>query len=93
MVHEVRRNAEESRYELLIDGKVAAVADYRADGDVWTMPHTVVDRTRRGQGLGAAVVRGALDDAREQGATVIPTCWFVAEFIESHPDYADLLAS
>lgn len=92
MAHDVRRNIEQSRYELLVDGKVAAVADYRADGNVWTFPHTVVDRSRRGRGLGAALVRGALDDVREHGATVVPTCWFVAEFIGSHPDYADLLA-
>jgi predicted GNAT family acetyltransferase len=37
-------------------------------------------------------VRGALDDVRRAGATVVPQCWFVHEFIEANPDYADLRA-
>ena len=57
--HEVRHNAEQSRYELLVDGQLVGVADYRADGDVWTFPHTVIVGSRRGQGLGAELVRGA----------------------------------
>ncbi len=92
MGHEVRHNAEQSRYELRVDGQLVGVADYRADGDVWTFPHTVIVGSRRGQGLGAELVRGALDDVPRAGATVVPQCWFVHEFIEANPDYADLLA-
>jgi predicted GNAT family acetyltransferase len=92
MGHEVRHNAEQSRYELHVDDQLVGVADYRADGDVWTFPHTVIAGSRRGQGLGAELVRGALDDVRRAGATVVPRCWFVHEFIEAHPDYADLVA-
>jgi predicted GNAT family acetyltransferase len=33
-----------------------------------------------------------LDDARARGVAVIPTCWFVREYIEQHPDQEDLLA-
>jgi predicted GNAT family acetyltransferase len=93
MAHEVRHDAARSRYELLVDGEVVGVADYRADGDVWTFPHTVIDRARRGQGLGAELVRGALDDVRARGATVVPRCWYVAEFVDEHPEYRDLLAA
>jgi uncharacterized protein len=56
------------------------------------MPHTVIDPARRRQGLGAELVRGALDDLRRRGHRVVPSCWFVAEFIDDHPDYVDLLA-
>jgi uncharacterized protein len=92
MAHEVRRNAELSRYEILVDGEVAGIADYREDGTVWTFPHTVIDAHRRGQGLGAELVRGALDDVRDRGATVVPRCWYVAQFVDEHPEYRDLLA-
>jgi predicted GNAT family acetyltransferase len=34
-----------------------------------------------------------LDDVRARGHTVVPRCWFVAEFIEQNPSYADLLAA
>jgi predicted GNAT family acetyltransferase len=55
-------------------------------------PHTVIDPARRGHGLGAELVAGALDDVRARGATVVPTCWYVARFIDEHPAYRDLLA-
>jgi predicted GNAT family acetyltransferase len=89
----VVRNQERSRYELVIDGEVVGFADYRpaADGLV-VFPHTVVDAARRGQGLGAVLVRGALDDVQAWGGTVEPLCWYVAQFIDEHPEYRPLLA-
>jgi len=82
-----------SRYELVIDGDVAGFAEYRTGDDgVLVFPHTVIDPARRGHGLGAELVAGALDDVRARGATVVPTCWYVAQFIDEHPAYRDLLA-
>jgi len=88
----VRNNPDRSRYELIVDGHVVGNADYRIDGDVVVMPHTVIDPSRRGGGLGAVLVKGALDDIRRAGRTVVPACWFVAEFLELNPDYAELRA-
>lgn len=89
----VRRNTERSRYELVVDGQVAGVADFHpGDEGVVVLPHTEVDRSRRGQGLGAELVRGVLDDIRARGGTVDPRCWYVARFIDEHPDYRDLRA-
>ena len=47
----------------------------------------------RGQGVGAELVRQALDDVRAGGGLVVPQCWYVARFIDEHPEYADLLAT
>jgi predicted GNAT family acetyltransferase len=104
----VRDNPERSRYELLVDDVLVGIADYvidrkgasdgdrmgpgDGDGTVLVFPHTVIDADRRGQGLGAVLIAGALDDVRAKGRTVVPRCWFVAEFIEQNADYADLLA-
>ena len=55
------------------------------------MSHTEVDEGHEGQGLGAELVRGALDAIRASGRTVIPTCPFTAAFIHRHPEYADLV--
>jgi predicted GNAT family acetyltransferase len=89
---EVRDNPEKSRYELVEDGHLLGVADYRPLGDTLAFPHTEIVPSRRRQGLGAVLVQAALDDVRRKGAKVVPTCWFVAEFIEEHPEYADLRA-
>ena len=56
------------------------------------LPHTEISPHMRGKGLGDVLVRGALDDLRAQGRTVVPACWFVAEFIERNADYGDLVA-
>lgn len=88
----VTKNEAASRYELHVDGELAGIADYvERDGTV-VLPHTVIDGSRRGQGLGAVLVQGALDDIRPSGRTVVPSCWYVAEFIDEHPSYKDLLA-
>ena len=93
MATEVRNNPQQARYEIAVDGELAGVADYRLDGDTFVFPHTEIDPSMRNRGLGAELVRGALDDVRRNGGTVVPRCWFVAQFIDEHPEYADLLAA
>jgi uncharacterized protein len=92
MAVEVRHNPEQQRYELTVDGELSGVADYRPSGEALVFPHTEIHPTKRGRDLGARLVRAALDDVRERGERVIPTCWYVARFIDENPDYADLLA-
>jgi predicted GNAT family acetyltransferase len=94
MTTEVRRNDERGRYELYVDGEMVGIADFTisANGEVATFPHTVIAPERRGTGLGDILVRGALDDVKGRVSKVVPSCWFVADFIEAHPEYADLVA-
>jgi predicted GNAT family acetyltransferase len=89
---EVVHDADHARYVLRVDGEVVGVADYRDRGDALVFHHTEIDRARRGHHLGATLVRGALDDIRVRSRVVVPTCWFVADFVERHPAYRDLLA-
>lgn len=89
----VRHNAERQRYEILVDGDVAGFAEHQpfADG-VEAFPHTVVQPEHEGKGLAATLVRAALDDVRARGVLVVPSCWYVARWIERHPEYRDLIA-
>jgi uncharacterized protein len=68
------------------------IADYRADGARVVFPHTEVDRAYRGRGVGDALVRRALDDARRRRVKVVPSCWFFADYLGRHPDDRDLVA-
>lgn len=76
-----------------VDGRRAGELELvRRDG-VIVYPHTKVLPEFEGNGVGAALVRTALDAARAEGARVVPLCWFVREWIDRHPDYADLVDS
>ena len=93
MATEVRHNPEQSRYEIVQDGRVVGIAEYAERGDVLVFHHTEIDARLRGAGLGAQLVQGALDDVRDQARRIVPTCWYVAEFVDQHAEYADLLPS
>jgi predicted GNAT family acetyltransferase len=88
----VRKDEGASRYELVEGDTVVGVAEYRRQGDAIVFHHTVIDPPRRGHGLGAVLVQGALDDVRRTGGKVVPVCWYVGQFIDTHSGYADLLA-
>jgi uncharacterized protein len=88
----VVRNDDANRYELYADGQLASIADYRRIGDTLDLHHTETRHGFRGRGLAAELVRGVLDDVRERKLTVVPSCWFVADFIEANPQFAELLA-
>lgn len=90
---EVRKNQDASRFELLVDDQVIGIADYVTEGDTVIFPHTEITASERGKGYGAVLVRHALDDARRSGASVVPECWYVADFIRDNPGYANLLAA
>jgi uncharacterized protein len=88
----VTKNESAGRYELHVDGDLAGVADYSERGEVLVMPHTEIEPSLRGNGLGAVLVQGALDDIRPSGKKVVPSCWYVAQFIDENPSYRDLVA-
>ena len=90
---QVRKAEERHRYELVRGDEVLGVADYRVEGDEVIFPHTEIRSDLRGQGLGEVLVRGAMEDVRASGRTVVPRCWFVVEFLELHPEFSDLRAA
>jgi predicted GNAT family acetyltransferase len=54
---------------------------------------TYVPAAERGQGLGGQLVQAAVAYAREHGLRIIPTCWYVAEWIGAHPEHRDLVVA
>jgi predicted GNAT family acetyltransferase len=55
-------------------------------------PHREIAASMRGRGVAEKLIR-AFDDVRVMQRTVVPRCWFVAQFIDDHPEYRDLLAA
>lgn len=89
---ETRHEAEKNRYVLLVDDREAGLADYLIRGDEIVFTHTEVDPTKRNHGLGAILIRAALDDVRTTtDLKVVPQCPFVADWIDAHPEYHELV--
>ena len=80
-----------ARYEASVDGGLAGFVVYRRQPGVITLVHTEVDPDYEGKGVGSALARAALDQARTAGIRVVPACPFIAGWIDHHPDYADLV--
>jgi uncharacterized protein len=91
LVATVTDNPAELRYELRDDGVLVGEVRYRRRPGRRVLVHTEVAPAVEGRGLGAELVRGALDDIRAHGERVVPSCPFVAAFIRRHPEYRDLV--
>lgn len=87
---EVINNAEAGRFEATVDGHTA-YTEYRVLASGVLFPHTEVPTALEGRGVGSALVRAALDFAREKGLKVMPVCPFVAAWIRRHPEAHDLV--
>lgn len=89
----VEHDQDGSRYVLKRGDEVIGETVYRTreDGTI-DFQHTEIDPERQEKGLGSQLVRAALDDVRSNSdARVAATCPFTRHFIETHPDYQDLL--
>lgn len=78
------------RYEAMIDGELAGTAAYIRTPEVIAFIHTEVDAAYEGRGVGSALARNALDDARAQGLRVLAICPFISGWLARHPEYDDL---
>jgi len=90
MTDTVHNNAAQQRFELTVDGHLAA-AYYRLADGVITFVHTEVPEALAGRGIGSKLVKGALEQVRTEGLKVVAQCPFVKAYIDKHADYADLL--
>ena len=84
-------NKEASRWEARL-GDQLAVLNYTLMDQEITLIHTGVPASFEGRGVGAKLVKTALDQARQDNLLVIPRCPFAAAYIKRHPEYLDLVA-
>ena len=90
-MRQVRDVPEQSQYVISVDGEPAGFAAYVDADQLRVFSHTEVDPRFEGQGVGAALVRGALDDVRARKLRVLPVCPFVRGYLARHREYADLV--
>ncbi len=88
----VVNNAKKFRFEV-ISGALVSKLEYRLGRDTIALVHTEVPEELQGQGIGSAIVRTALQHARDNELTVLPYCPFVASYLARHPEWEDIVSS
>jgi predicted GNAT family acetyltransferase len=78
------------RFELERDGQVASL-DYTVADHVLALIHTEIPEALRGSGVASTLAKTAFDWARQNHMKVDVVCPFVAAFLETHPEYSDLV--
>ena len=79
------------RYVLLLDGLEAEMTYSRAGERLLIIDHTGVPDALRGRGVGEALVRRGVEDARAEGRLILPLCPFAKAQIQRHPEWQDVL--
>jgi uncharacterized protein len=85
----VRDNKDQRRFELEVEGGIA-FANYRQTPQAIIITHTETPRALRGHGIASELVQGALELIRADGHKVIAGCGFVVDYLDKHPEFADL---
>jgi len=71
----------------LKEGQAAGTLHYRVRNDsVWDMFSTQVPPRFEGQGIASALAKEAVSAAVAANVEILPTCWFVAGWLDRHPD-------
>jgi predicted GNAT family acetyltransferase len=83
---------ERGRFEIRTGDRVVGLASYHVDGGTMTLPHTEIDPSLGGRGLGTQLVAGVRAAARERGLQVLPYCSFVRHYLAEHPEELDLVS-
>lgn len=81
-----------NRYEARLGDELAGFVEYRLVGTRRILLHTEVPPSFGGRGIGAALARHVLEEARATGIRVSVKCPFVAAYLKRHPEYSDVVA-
>lgn len=81
----IEHNVEKQCFSTLVDG-YQSVLEYRTVGEnSIDMHHTFVPDELRGKGIAALLAKEALAYAKQQHLKVIPSCSYIAVYLQRHP--------
>lgn len=86
-----REDGNKGRYVAAVDGYEAEMTYSRASSRLVIIDHTDVPDALRGRGVGQALAKFAVEDARSGGWKIIPLCPFMRAQSLRHPEWADVV--
>lgn len=93
MVIQLAHEPDAHRYTLRRDGALVSALEYLDHGRTVVFHSTVTVPRERGHGYAAQLVEFAVDDVERSGRRITPTCWYVADWFDAHPERAGVRAS
>lgn len=87
----VHHDPDRSHFTADLEDTVSSLFYAHADEGVVDFVSTWVDPAVRGRSVGMRLVTTALDWARSEGLTVVPSCWYVGVVVRRRPEYRDLI--
>lgn len=88
----ISNDSQRQRYQASVGGELAGFIEYRPRGVHLDLVHTEVLPQFEGRGLAGRLAQFALEDAGRQGRKVIPSCSYIARYIERHSQFQELVA-
>lgn len=83
-------SAAEGKYTVAVDGATVGLTAVADRDEHRVFHHTEVDEQFGGRGLATIVIGEALKATRADGKRVMPVCPTVADFVNKHPEFADI---
>ncbi|MBF0817728.1 N-acetyltransferase [Microbacterium paludicola] len=81
-----------SRYELRRGDELVSVLDYRDNGRTVALTRAFTNPAHRGHGYAAVITDRAVAEIEAAGdRSVLPVCWYVADWFAEHPERASVL--
>ncbi|MXN92275.1 N-acetyltransferase [Flavobacterium sp. Sd200] len=84
-------NEEENQFELHTQGGIAFL-EFIREGEKIYLTHTETPVALRGRGIAASLVKQTLQCAKDNGLTVVPSCSYVAHYVNNHPEWNIILS-
>lgn len=83
--------AQDGRFTIDVDGQTVGLAEYADRDGQRVFTHTEVESEYEGRGLATILVGEALEQTRDAGLHIVPVCKLVANYVEKHDEYADIV--
>ena len=96
MTEQAVHEPEANRYVIRLEGiSEPAFLQYNIEelpnGKAYNLTHTYVTPAMRGKGIAAKLVQKAITHAREDDHKIIPTCSYIAAYMQRHEQDKDVV--
>jgi hypothetical protein len=84
-------SSEKDRFTIGVEGRTVGFTEFADRDGQRIFTHTEVDDDFEGRGLATILIGEALQATRDGGLRIVPVCPMVANYVEKHDEYSDVV--